>query len=186
MPSQLLYRLSGLALILGSLFYAVSSPYLDPLHLPMVAIGLAGSYLIVLGLPGLYIRQAGKAGVLGLIGFVGLFVSLIALTVVEYTYVVIVPITALQLPPPLPFQVPFPLFVLLSMVLFGIATIRAGVLPRAVGIAFFVNPVVMVIGFVVPTLLIPAFVLSNLAVFVGGIELIRSKAVLVQGATSAS
>ena len=126
------------------------------------------------------------AGILGLIGFVCLFVSLIALTVVEYTYVVIVPITALQLPPPLPFQVPFPLFLLLSMVLFGIATIRAGVLPRAVGIAFFVNPVVMVIGFVVPPLLIPAFVLSNLAVFVGGIELIRSKAVLVQGAASAS
>ncbi len=91
MSSQLLYRLSGLALIVGSLLYAVSSPYLDPLHLSMVAIGLAGSYLIVLGLPGLYIRQAGKAGILGLISFVFLFVSLIAVTVVEYTYVATAP-----------------------------------------------------------------------------------------------
>jgi hypothetical protein len=158
MSSQLLYRLSGLALIIGSIFYAVSSPFLDPLHLPADAVGLAGSYLIVLGLPGLYIRQADKAGILGLIGFVCLFVSLIELSVVEYTYVVTVPITALQLPPPLPFNVPFPIFLLLGMVVFGIATIRAGVLSRVVGIAFFVNVVVILIGlFVVPSLLNPEF-----------------------------
>ncbi len=180
MSSQLLYSLSGLALIIGSLFYAVSSPYLDPLHLPLVALGLAGSYLIVLGLPGLYLRQADKAGILGLISFVLLFVSLIAVTVVEYTYVATVPIAVLQLPPPLPFHVPFPIFVLLGMIVFGIATIRAGVLSRVVGIAFFVNVVVLLIGFVVPPLLIPGFALSNLGIFVGGIELIRNKAVPAQ------
>jgi hypothetical protein len=91
MSSQLLYPLSGLALIVDRLLYAVPSPYLDPLHLSMVAIRLVGSYLIVLGLLGPYIRQAGKAGILGLISFVILFVSLIAVTVVEYTYVAPVP-----------------------------------------------------------------------------------------------
>jgi hypothetical protein len=54
MSSQLLSRLSGLVLIIGSLFYAVSLANLDLLHLPMLAIELAGSSLIVLGLPGLY------------------------------------------------------------------------------------------------------------------------------------
>ncbi|MBA2285877.1 MAG: hypothetical protein H0W02_10360 [Ktedonobacteraceae bacterium] len=88
MSSRTLYRLSGGTLIAGSLLILISSimeAILYPGHnvtqeqymsLPWFLITLMfliGSLLFVIGLPGMYLRQAGRAGVLGLIGFLLLF-----------------------------------------------------------------------------------------------------------------
>ena len=81
MSSTTSYRLSGVALIIGSvlgIIYYVSEafiggPFPEALAGPVAVIGsligFIGSVLVLLGLPGVYTRQAKPAGILGLLGF---------------------------------------------------------------------------------------------------------------------
>ena len=113
MPSRMLYRLSGIALLLGTilivlfscigfiLFGANSPNYLMaglgptmlsrrlveqitmPLWLPVNLVILAGLILIVAGLPGMYTYLYKRAGWLGLIGFVLTMVGVLLVGIVN-------------------------------------------------------------------------------------------------------
>lgn len=80
MSTRSLYRLSGVALVVGGLLSglsyllrpAVSAPvdlYTHPLFPVVSGLALAGALLLLLSLPGMYARQAARAGRLGLAGF---------------------------------------------------------------------------------------------------------------------
>src|SRR5260221_12225815 len=89
MSSSTLYRLSGGTLIAASLLILVNSILSNVLFsggrnttpqqymsLPWLLVTLVspiGSLLFVIGLPGMYLRQAGRAGVLGLVDFILVF-----------------------------------------------------------------------------------------------------------------
>ena len=86
-PSTLI-KLSGLSLLLGGvlgtagwLLFTVLDPnhanHSDPLWLPLNFLIIAGGVLMALGLPGFYISIFKESGLLGLIGFVLLFIGLI-------------------------------------------------------------------------------------------------------------
>jgi DNA-binding NarL/FixJ family response regulator len=104
MSSQTLYRWSGIVLLVGSLFGVIGS-ILDTVLIPGhgetaqqilstsytidASLFLAWALLLVMGLPGLYIRQATRAGVLGFVGFVllslGLLLGGVAFATVQVT-----------------------------------------------------------------------------------------------------
>ena len=180
MSSRILYRLSGFALLLGSLLVVLftiiqfvvfpggtpdRSPdrYSSPLWQPILLLIALGLLLIVAGLPGMYARQAERAGWLGLIGFALTGFAVLLFGAVSALYALVLPLldshTQLLLtgydnlilnggrtPPLVVFF--FVAFVVLSAgaFLLGLATIRAGVLPRAAGVALVVaGPAALVI-----------------------------------------
>lgn len=104
MSSTTSYRLSGIALIVGSVLtaiYYISNAFINGNDLTQLAgpvavygslIGFIGSVLVLLGLPGMYVRQAQRAGILGLLGFLFVwYVTLLQGVVVPFTSVTIVP-----------------------------------------------------------------------------------------------
>src|SRR3989442_8697876 len=160
MSSRTLYRLSGGALIAGSLLILISSivgAVLFPGHsstpqqvlslpwLLMTLITLIGSLLFVIGLPGMYLHQAGRAGVLGLVGFILLFLAiLLEGAAFSSVQVVVLPFLAQKAPQFLGGNsLPISAFLLLLIsglmqmigtILLGIATMRAHVFPRWTGV----------------------------------------------------
>ena len=104
-----------------------------------------------LGLVGLYARQVEKAGWLGLVGFVLAFIGTGLVEIILFMVSTIIPFLAAAAPTnfaqvvtPPPFWAP--VFVMgfgLGYILFGVATMRAGVLPRwsglllIIGVSFF-------------------------------------------------
>jgi hypothetical protein len=154
MSSTTSYRLSAIALILGSVLafiYSVSQafingPFPEALASPVAVIGslvgFIGSVLVLLGLPGMYTRQAKQAGILGLLGFLLIwYVTLFHGVLIPFTSVTIVPMLVtdpatrhLLAAGPL---ASFDLFNYVSIVgetvgilLLAIATLRARVFPR--------------------------------------------------------
>ncbi|MEW5870622.1 MAG: hypothetical protein AB1894_15220 [Chloroflexota bacterium] len=91
MSSSNLYRMSGLALILGALIMSVSSWFrftgqdlatgVHPFLATSWFITFVGGLFVLLGLPGTYVYQSHKAGKLGLIGFVMTFLGIAILEV---------------------------------------------------------------------------------------------------------
>jgi hypothetical protein len=85
-PAVTLYRLSGLAVLIGMTIMGIASVlysraggvalYLDPLVPADDLAKLFGSLIFLIGLPGLYAFQAARAGRLGLAGFVLSFFGL--------------------------------------------------------------------------------------------------------------
>ena len=154
MSPTTLFRLSGLALLLALplqlLGSALRGPGHDPGYLvnPAANVLLIGSWLLAtFGLPALYARQAARAGMLGLIGFV--LMVLVAVASID-TFVFesfAAPVIAQQAAAlPLVAEngrlahgalrgalVNLPLLTL-GVLLFGIATVRARVLPRWTGL----------------------------------------------------
>ena len=105
MSSTTSYRLSGIALILGSvlsIIYYVSEVFINgtfpealagPVAVIGSLIGFIGSVFVLLGLPGMYARQAKQAGILGLLGFLFVwYVILFQGVLITFTSVTIVPI----------------------------------------------------------------------------------------------
>src|SRR5947209_16208972 len=103
MSSTTSYRLSGVALLIGtvlSIIYYLIQAFLngnDPatltssLSLISSVIGFIGSVLVLLGLPGMYTRQAQRAGILGLLGFLFIwYVTLFQGVVIPFTTVTII------------------------------------------------------------------------------------------------
>ena len=155
MSSKTLFRLSGLALlmalpiqIVGSLLHPPSEEVVDVLksiYGPAHIIIFVSWVFALLGLPGLYARQAHRAGVLGLIGFVLTMLAaayhFYLLLYEAYATPLLAKETATQalIGPGGPLAHgagalgPLAFALILAFPLFGIATVRAGVLPRGSG-----------------------------------------------------
>jgi hypothetical protein len=154
MSSTTSYRLSGIALILGSvlsiIYYVsevfINGPFPEALAGPVAVIGsligFIGSVFVLLGLPGIYARQAKPAGILGLLGFLFVwYVILFQGVLIPFTSVTIVPMLVtnpatqhLLVAGPLasftPFSIPSEVGQVLGVLLLAIATLRARVFPR--------------------------------------------------------
>jgi hypothetical protein len=153
MSSTTSYRLSGVALILGSvltIIYQVSQafisgPFPEALASPVAVIGsligFIGAVFVLLGLPGVYTRQAQQAGILGLLGFLLVwYVILFHSVMIPFTSVTFVP--ALVAHPATrslvtegsfgfgAFFIPSLVGQVLGVLLLAIATLRARVFPR--------------------------------------------------------
>ena len=154
MSSRTLFRLSGLALlialpiqVLGFVLHPPSEQVVDvlkPTYAPAHLILFASWMFALLGLTGLYARQADRAGVLGLIGFTAtMFAAAYHFYLLLYeAYATPLlaqePATrALVGDGPLAHGAgalgPIAFASVLAFPLLGIATVRAGVLPRMAG-----------------------------------------------------
>ena len=190
MTSTTSYRLSGVALLIGGILTAIGyslPPYLSdndpsaltsPWALISSLITLFGSLLVLLGLPGIYTRQAGRAGILGLLGFLSVwYVILLSGVIQSFISVTIVqelatnPATRLLAATPPPAFRPFFLVALLAQTLgilvLAIATLRAAVFPRWSAWMLIASLVVVLIGFLP---FYPPF-LQNLAPVIGNLAL---------------
>lgn len=173
MSSTTLYRLSGLALLLALPFQVAGwilhppgeqltdlfSPYQQLSHLIMFFSWL----LVLLGLMGFYAKQADRAGVLGLIGFAATMFAIayhfylllyeaypaVALAYDKATQDLIV--TGGPLAHGAGALGPLGFAAVFVFPLFGIVTLRAGVLPRLAGWL----PILSVPAFFVGTMLLP-------------------------------
>lgn len=209
MSSTTLFRLSGLSLLLGGLLAAVpihpnassGLEYLsDPRTVPAHLLGLMAVLLIMLGLPGLYASQAERAGVLGLVGTVVVFFGTALLEVSHNIIDSMVRPALATIPGAAPVlakggpldsameagplgmivAVGGPLF-LLGLIVLGIATIRAGVLPRWVGALPIVAALFVPLGFVVPSLETIAFTVPYVALGGMGLALMVQRPAAITG-----
>ena len=210
MSSTILFRLSGLSLLLGGLLAVVSLihpnassglEYLsDPRTVPAHLLGLTAVLLIMLGLPGLYAGQAERAGVLGLVGTVAVFFCVALLDGTHNVIDSMVRPALATLPEAAPLlteggpldsameagplgtivAVAGPVF-LLGMIVLGIATIRARVLPRWVGTLPIVAALFVPLGFVVPSLEGIAFAMPYVALGGLGLALMVQRPAAITG-----
>jgi len=189
MSSATLYRWSGIVLLVGSLLGVIGS-ILDTmlpnetaqqvLSTPFTidaSLFLAWALLLAMGLPGLYLRQATRAGALGFAGFVllslGVLLGGVAFATVQVT---IFPYLAQSAPKLLPSggtgpDAGFLLWILgpgllltIGNILLGIATLRAHVFPRWTGILLIVAGVLFLATIPVPSAIIS--LASNVVFFV--------------------
>ncbi len=144
MSSSTLYRLSGIGLLIGGLLAAIgavaqaflSEDFLNPLWIPVAASIFIATLLIQVGLPAVYVRQMKQAGVLGLIGFILLFCGLIQFGIgFRFLDIVILPWVGKSIDINTPLTLIFyslsaVAILLVGSILFGIAILRAGVLPK--------------------------------------------------------
>jgi hypothetical protein len=160
MSSTTLYRLSGGTLIAASLLILVNSilsnvlfsggrnttpqQYMSLPWLLVTLVSLIGSLLFVIGLPGMYLRQAGRAGILGLVGFILVFFDFLLQGAFSTLQVTVLPLLAQVAPKLLEGEtLPGGMFLLLLVstlldmigaILLGIATMRTHVFPRLAGV----------------------------------------------------
>jgi hypothetical protein len=184
MSSRMLYRLSGGTLIAASLLSIVNSILSNVLFsggrnttpqqymsLPWLLVGLVsliGSLLFVIGLPGMYLRQAGRAGVLGLVGFILVFFGSLLAGAFFTLRVTVFPLLAQVAPKLLEGEIlPGGMFLLLLVfslldmigaILLGIATMRAHVFPRLAGVLLIIAGIGMLLAFFSPIPLILAII----------------------------
>ena len=164
MSAATLIRWSGLATILAGLLVGLF-PLLHPNHdpdsfrspiwiiahlLPHVAV-----VLTLFGLIGVFVRQFSPAGWLGLIGFLTAFVGTALILTQALVELFIMPFIGLEVPhlmegpPPPGLDAAFMLMAVLfslGYVLLGIAIMRAGVLPRGVGLLLAISAPVFMLG----------------------------------------
>jgi hypothetical protein len=190
MSSRTLYRLSGGTLIVSSLLILISSivgAILFPGHsstpaqvmsapwVLVLMITLISSLLFVIGLPGMYLRQAGRAGALGLVGFILLFFAILLQgTAFTSVQVVVLPFLAQKAPQLLGGNsLPISAFLLLLIsglmqmigaILLGIATMRAHVFPRWTGILLLASGIIFLLT--IPSLPSPLGDIIEVASFI--------------------
>lgn len=171
MSSTTSYRLSGIALIIGSVLSAIGyflsvfvtgndlQSLISPLSLIYSLITILGSMIVLLGLPGMYVRQARRAGILGLLGFLFIwYVTLFQGIMIPFTTVSFIPLLAahqvapqLMATPPAtwtPFSIVSMVGQVLGILLLAIATLRARVFPRWIGWLMIATLVLGVVSFV--------------------------------------
>jgi len=161
MSTAKLIRWSGLISILTGVLYAIAAllhpvgedlaAFTSPNWIPAHLVYWIAAMLMLFSLIGLYARQAEKAGWLGLVGFV---LALIGTAFVGTIFVIVstvVPLVAAEAPalferaatPPTASVLIVALGYGVGYILFGVATMRAGILPRwsglllIIGVAFF-------------------------------------------------
>jgi hypothetical protein len=168
MSSTTLYRLSGISLLIGGLFAALAAVPVfftgedptSPIAATAALLRIIGDLLIVVGLPGVYSRQAQRAGLLGLIGFLfTLFYILIEGVVGDTIEAFILPFLASAAPSLLKGSPPQGLVIfflvggllgLVGSVLLGVTMLRAAVLARWVGLPLVVGVMLSLAGSFLP------------------------------------
>lgn len=162
MSSSTVYRLSGIALLIGGVLAAIGTigqafndTPLSPLWIPVSLAVSIGLLLVLLGLPAVYVRQMRRAGMLGLIGFILFFLACVQFGGSSgLTDFVLLPWVTQLAPgglnsPPLTFILFFlvaKLLTTIGSIVFGIATLRAGVLPKGSAILLLVGSVLFIVG----------------------------------------
>jgi hypothetical protein len=168
MSSSDLIRWAGLAAILAGVLLVVADllnlaigfdedePFSETATTGIYAfqsvVNLLSAVLLLIGLVGLYARQSEAAGLLGLAGFLVAFLGTALVTGLLWSGLFIVPALAVEVPaflnelegPPPGFFLSFITFAL-GWLLFGIATLRARVFPRAATILLIIGAVIAVL-----------------------------------------
>lgn len=171
MSTSTSYRLSGIALFVGAALSVVAyilsafsngtdlQSLISPAMMIQSVLAILGSMLVLLGLPGMYTRQAKQAGILGLLGFVLVwYVTLFQGIMISFTNVTFIPLLAahqvapqlMMTPPPtwIPFNIISMVSQVLGILLLAIATLRAKVFPRWIGWLLVATLVVGIVSFV--------------------------------------
>jgi hypothetical protein len=159
MTNSQLFRISGLALLVGAVTFIVyivlrsvitagpdpATFYKASPWVPINALGVLGAAHVLLGLPAMYARMAGPTGWLGLVGvvlialawrFSGVFLSLIGVLVAPWLADQAPSLVAASAPLPAGFTIAFIVGLyaeLVGTVLLAIPFIRGRVQPRWVG-----------------------------------------------------
>ncbi len=172
MSSTTLYRLSGIILLLGAVLSVIAgiltffvdtsytaslSTFRSPLWSTYYSLFFVALALILLGLPALYLRQAGRRG--GVLGLVGVFLivlgNFLLMAMIGY-FVSILPLLAAKAPQVInaAFESGFGIFPLggtafglIGLILLGIAVIRSRVFPPFVGILLIASVVLSLVAF---------------------------------------
>jgi len=172
MASPTFFRWGGLALLVGSLIFAISIALsvfvpgpLGPSGPPPVWdawIGAVGGLILLIGLPALYTVQSKSAGMPGMLGIIGLFAGIVLLAIVTNVIPAIVFANDVPLSGSSPTgQQQPPLFVLVIIligsvlliagaILFGIATLRTKVFEKWAVWALMVLSVLSTLVFFLP------------------------------------
>ncbi len=150
----------------------------------LYTVALVGDVLVTLGLPALFAAQRGRSPRLTLIGYVGLFVPMVVLNLGEGTVEGFAkPYLAhhgghpqTNLPGLTAYEAPALLIMLIGLICLGIAVIRAGALPRWVGVLFIVTPLLGAAGLPGAAGLVADWVCFA-ALFVVGVHVLRADSV---------
>lgn len=173
MKSATLFQLGGIAILVAAVLYAIGNIIYFLSGQPqgpiasVLWISFVGDTLLVLGLGGLYARQAHRAGILGLVGYVLLIVGTMFFI---GNYAVSLGVTAGILTPDQIAQVPaysvpstfMPWLWMAGLIVFGIAIYRAQVLPKYAGALLVLVAILQQltgwVGFVIPIFAVLSFV----------------------------
>lgn len=187
MTNSQIYRISGLGLLTGALVFilhivlrSVITAGVDPaisakgsMWVPINLLGLAGTILVLLGLPGMYARRADLFRLSGLIGvvlltiawmFVGLFLSLYGMLVVPWLADRAPSLIAASAPLPGEFVIAYAIGLLAWLsgsILLAIPFLRKRARPTWVGYALVASAVWIIIG---TFIIAPSGPASNLAI----------------------
>ena len=165
MSNSALIRWSGLAAILaagllsvgallslGAAFENSSVSVTTPSYAFSSLLYLLGAVLLLLALVGLYIRQAQASGILGLVAFLVAFLGTALALGATWADLFVAPALAVEAPRVLDaeptgmlalgFTLTFLVFLPLGWLLFGVASLRAGIYPRAAAILLMVGAVI--------------------------------------------
>jgi hypothetical protein len=149
--------LAGVLLALFPLLHPNHDPvgYRSPVWIPVHAMAHVGLLLLLFGLVGLLARQLDRAGRLGVAGFVAAFVGTAMQISGAQVELFVFPFLGLNAPqllegePPAGFvemQMLTGLAILVGFVVLGVATARAAVLPRGVGVLLAIGGAAFVVG----------------------------------------
>jgi len=148
MSNANLIRWSGLISVLAGVFYAIAAllhpagedlaSVISANWVPAHFVYWVSAILMQLGLVGLYARQAEEIGWLGLAGFVLAFIGTALVLSIFFLATAGLPLIAAEAPAIFDQAMASPAFIVVMLVLgyivgyilFGVATMRAGVLPR--------------------------------------------------------
>lgn len=147
----------------------------------LYTIALFGNVLVILGLPALLHAHGERSRSLTLIGYAGVLVPLVVLNIGEGCVEAFVKpylashggLPSNDLPGLAAFEIPALLVMLVGMICLGIAVFRARVLPRWVGVLFFVVPLLGAAGLSDAVSLIPDYLLF-VALFAVAAHTLRS------------
>jgi hypothetical protein len=178
MSTENLSRWSGIACILAGLLIVLTTLVHPSRETPeimleqelrLVAAHWLGTFFcgfLLLGLPGLYAAQSERAGRLGLVSFLMVFFGTLFFAV-SNNYGFIAPVLAAQAPAMLDAINAYPPVITLNgllavgfflgFIFFGIATLRARVLPRQAGILMIIGSPLNMIGSALGLLVSEAF-----------------------------
>ena len=164
-------RLAGIALVAGGVLaiagYVLAGTFVrgsgdarftDPRFLPLYSIALVGAAVSVLGLPSILAAQGGRAARLTLVGYVGVFATLVLFNVAEgvvEAFVKPYPVTPGGIPKDAPtgLAVHFlavTVVMVVGLISLGVAVLRAGVLPWWVGALLLASVPPSIVGQALP------------------------------------
>ncbi len=191
MTASTLMRLAGVSAMLAGVGFIVVGMF-HPLNIPSSVttatwinvhiVAIVMGFFGLIGMVGLYVRQAEKSGWLGLAGFILFGIWLALVMPFSFVEAFILPRLATELPKfvagflgvftgipseidlgvlPMFWKISHPMY-LVGPLLFGIATFRAGVLPRWAGALLVVGSVLApVVGLSVPPEYQPMVMIPN-------------------------